>query len=32
VRRDRAPVIDAEFEEVEPDDMPEPRGSWKRRP
>jgi UPF0716 protein FxsA len=31
-RRDRAPVIDAEFEEVEPDDMPEPRGSWKRRP
>lgn len=26
------PVIDAEFEEVEPGDMPEPRGSWKRRP
>jgi UPF0716 protein FxsA len=24
-----SPVIDAEFEEVEPD-MPEPRGSWKR--
>jgi UPF0716 protein FxsA len=36
-RRDRAPqarppVIDAEFEEVEPGDMPEPRGSWRRRP
>jgi UPF0716 protein FxsA len=32
-RRDRMPpVIDAEFEEVEPGDMPEPRGSWKRRP
>jgi UPF0716 protein FxsA len=28
----RPPVIDAEFEEVEPGDMPEPRGSWKRRP
>jgi UPF0716 protein FxsA len=26
------PVIDAEFEEVEPGDMPEPRGSWKRGP
>jgi UPF0716 protein FxsA len=25
------PVIDAEFEEVEPADMPEPRGGWKRR-
>ena len=24
----RAPVIDAEFEEVEPGDMPRPRGSW----
>jgi UPF0716 protein FxsA len=30
-RRDRAPVIDAEFEEVEPGEMPEPRGSWARR-
>ena len=30
---DRTPqVIDAEFEEVEPGDMPEPRGSWKRGP
>ena len=30
--QDRAPpVIDVEFEEV-PDDMPEPRGSWGRRP
>jgi UPF0716 protein FxsA len=27
-----APVIDAEFEEVEPGDMPEPRGGWRRRP
>jgi UPF0716 protein FxsA len=27
----RPPVIDAEFEEVEPRDMPEPRGSWKGR-
>jgi UPF0716 protein FxsA len=26
-----APVIDAEFEEVEPGEMPEPRGSWRRR-
>ena len=26
------PVIDAEFEEVEPGDMPAPRGSWKRGP
>jgi UPF0716 protein FxsA len=26
------PVIDAEFEELEPGDMPEPRGSWDRRP
>jgi UPF0716 protein FxsA len=26
------PVIDVEFDEVEPDDMPEPRGSWSRRP
>lgn len=25
------PVIDAEFEEVEPGAMPEPRGSWDRR-
>jgi UPF0716 protein FxsA len=30
--QNRAPVIDAEFEEVEPGDMPEPRGSWGRRP
>lgn len=30
-RGDRRPVIDAEFEEVEPD-MPAPRGSWKRGP
>jgi UPF0716 protein FxsA len=29
--RHHAPVIDAEFEEVEPD-MPEPRGGWRRRP
>jgi UPF0716 protein FxsA len=29
--RRRPPVIDAEFEEVGTD-MPEPRGSWKRRP
>jgi UPF0716 protein FxsA len=26
------PVIDAEFEEVEPDAMPKPRGSWRRDP
>jgi UPF0716 protein FxsA len=26
------PVVDVDFEEVEPGDMPEPRGSWKRRP
>jgi UPF0716 protein FxsA len=26
------PVIDAEFEEVQPGDMPEPRGTWKPRP
>ena len=30
--RGEAPVIDAEFEEVDPADMPEPRGSWSRRP
>jgi UPF0716 protein FxsA len=35
--QDRGPqarplVIDAEFEEVEPGDMPAPRGSWNRRP
>jgi UPF0716 protein FxsA len=30
--RDRPTVIDAEFEEVEPADMPTPRGSWSRRP
>jgi UPF0716 protein FxsA len=29
--RDRPPVIDAEFEEVEPGEMPEPRGNWGRR-
>jgi UPF0716 protein FxsA len=28
----RPPVIDVEFEEVEPGDMPAPRGSWRRRP
>jgi UPF0716 family protein affecting phage T7 exclusion len=28
----RSLVIDAEFEEVEPGDMPAPRGSWSRRP
>jgi len=26
------PVIDAAFEEVQPGDMPEPRGTWKPRP
>jgi UPF0716 protein FxsA len=30
--RDRPTVIDAEFEEVEPGDVPAPRGSWSRRP
>jgi UPF0716 protein FxsA len=30
--QDRPTVIDAEFEEVEPGDMPAPRGSWTRRP
>jgi UPF0716 protein FxsA len=30
--QDRRPVIDAEFEEVEPNNMPLPRGGWKRRP
>jgi UPF0716 protein FxsA len=30
--QDEPPVVDVDFEEVEPGDMPEPRGSWKRRP
>jgi UPF0716 protein FxsA len=26
------PAVDVDFEDVEPGDMPEPRGSWKRGP
>lgn len=29
--QDPPPVIDAEFEEIDPGDTPEPRGSWGRR-
>lgn len=31
-QRGHGSVIDAEFEEVEPGEMPEPRGGWNRRP
>jgi len=30
--QDQPPVVDVDFEEIEPGDMPEPRGSWTRRP
>ena len=29
-REDEAPIIEAEFEEVDPDDLPPPRGGWGR--